>query len=131
MERFAGNNDPVKLSFVQFLVSGAMSCALMFVFETPRIPAINSAILPLLYSGVMSCGVAYTFQVVGQKYTESTVASLIMCTESVFGVLSAAVVLHEIPTGREIAGCCMMFAAILAAQSAQKLRLPRRHSRPA
>ena len=118
VERYAENHDPVKLSFVQFLVSGVISCLLMFVFETPRIPDINAAILPLLYSGVLSCGVAYTFQVIGQKYTESTLASLIMCTESVFGVLSAAVILKQIPTGREITGCVMMFTAIIAAQLA-------------
>ena len=121
VERYADDNDPIELSFVQFLVSGAISCVLMFIFETPRIPRINEAILPLLYSGVMSCGVAYTLQVVGQKYTESSLASLIMCAESVFGVLSAAVILHEIPTGREIAGCAMMLTAIVAAQMAGKL----------
>ena len=118
VERYAGDHDPVKLSFVQFLVSGAISCVLMFIFETPRTADINAAILPLLYSGVLSCGVAYTFQVVGQKYTESTLASLIMCTESVFGVLSAAVILKQIPAGREIVGCVMMFTAIIAAQLA-------------
>ncbi len=122
VDRFAGDNDPIMLSFVQFLVSGAISCALMFIFETPKISQINEAILPLLYSGVMSCGVAYTLQVVGQKHTESTLASLIMCTESVFGVLSAAVILHEIPTGREIAGCAMMLTAIVSAQMAGRVK---------
>ena len=77
---------------------------------------IGAAIVPLLYAGVMSCGIAYTFQIVGQKYTESTVASLLLCMESVFGALSGAVILGERLSGREILGCVVMFAAILLSQ---------------
>lgn len=116
VERFAPDVDGIKLSCVQFTVSGAISCALMLIFESPELPAIKSAIIPLLYSGVMSCGVAYTFQIVGQKYTEATVASLLMCMESVFGVLCGALILHETLSGREIAGCVIMFAAIVLSQ---------------
>lgn len=121
IEKYAPDADGIKLSCVQFAVSGVLSCICMFIFENPQIQAIKSAIIPLLYSGIMSCGIAYTFQIMGQKYTESTVASLIMCMESVFGVLSAAVVLHEMLSGREILGCCIMFAAILVSQVAEPL----------
>lgn len=123
VDRFSSDIDPIKLSFMQFLTSGTISSVLMFIFENPSISAINSAILPLLYSGLLSCGIAYTFQVIGQKHTEPTLASLIMCMESVFGVLSAAVILHQIPTFREISGCALMLAAIIAAQFSDKLNL--------
>ncbi len=116
IEKFAPDVDGIKLSCVQFAVSGTISCILMFIFEAPDINAITAAILPLLYSGIMSCGLAYTFQIVGQKYTKATVASLLMCMESVFGVLSGAIVLHEMLTGREIIGCVIMFAAIILSQ---------------
>jgi len=121
VERFAPDVDGVKLSCVQFAVSGAVSCVLMFIFETPQLQAIYAAIVPIVYAGVMSCGIAYTFQIIGQKYTEATIASLIMCTESVFGVLCSAVVLHEILSGREILGCSIMFAAILLSQVADMI----------
>lgn len=116
IEKFAPDLDGVKLSCTQFAVSGALSCILMFIFENPRVDAIMIALPALLYSGIMSCGLAYTFQIVGQKYTEATVASLIMCLESVFGVLAGAIILHEVLTGREILGCVIMFAAILLSQ---------------
>ncbi len=117
IERFEGGCDAVKLSFVQFLVSGGVTCVLMFIFDTPNINAINAAIIPLLYSGVLSCGVAYTLQIVGQKYTEATLASLLMCMESVFGVLCAAIVPPgERLTTNEIIGCVVMFAAIILSQ---------------
>ena len=116
VEKFAPDVDGIKLSCVQFAVSGVITCILMFIFETPQMSAILSIIVPLLYSGIMSCGLAYTFQIVGQKYTEATVASLIMCLESVFAVLAGALILHEMLTGREIAGCVIMFAAIVVSE---------------
>jgi len=121
IEKFAPDADGIKLSCVQFATSGTISCILMFIFETPRMSAILSAMVPLLYSGIMSCGFAYTFQIIGQKYTEATVASLIMCMESVFGVLGGAVLLHEVLSGREIAGCVIMFAAIILSQLSEAI----------
>lgn len=122
VEKAAEKNDAVKLSFVQFTVSGLITCILMFITETPTISAINSSILPLLYSGVMSCGLAYTFQVVGQKYADSTVASIIMCLESVFGVLCSAVILKQSLTTDEIIGCVIMFCAIILSQTGEALQ---------
>ena len=116
IEKFAQQIDGVKLSCMQFLVAGTMSCICMFVFENPSLPAIGNAIVPLLYAGVMSCGIAYTLQIVGQKYTESTIASLIMCMESVFAVLASALLLNEVMTTREVIGCVVMFVAIILSQ---------------
>lgn len=123
IEKFAAEADAVKLSFTQFTVSGILTCIIMFITETPTIPAIHQSILPLLYSGVMSCGLAYTFQIVGQKYTESTVASIIMCLESVFGVLCSAVMLQKMLTPNEIIGCVIMFIAIIISQFSDKIEM--------
>lgn len=116
IEKFAPDVDGVKLSCMQFLVAGVMSCICMFVFESPSLTAIGNAIIPLLYAGVMSCGIAYTLQIVGQKFTESTIASLIMCMESVFAVLASALLLNEVLTTREVIGCVIMFVAIILSQ---------------
>lgn len=116
IDKFASEAESVTLSAMQFLVVTLISSVFMFIFERPSVSDIRGAILPLLYSGVLSSGVAYTLQIVGQKRTEPTVASLIMCTESVFGVLSAMVVLKEFPTVRETAGIVLMLIAIVGAQ---------------
>lgn len=121
IEKFAADTDGVKLSFTQFTVSGIITCIIMFITEAPSISAINQSILPLLYSGVMSCGLAYTFQIIGQKHTESTVASIIMCLESVFGVLCSAVMLQKMLTANEIIGCVIMFVAILISQFGDRI----------
>ncbi len=118
IEKFAPGVDGVMLSCVQFFVGGGISCALMFIFETPQIAAIKAAIIPILYAGILSCGLAYTFQIIGQKYTEATVASIVLSMESVFGALAGAILLHELLTGREIFGCVIMFIAIILSQLA-------------
>ena len=116
IEKFAPDVDGVKLSCMQFIVAGTMSCICMFIFETPDLASIGNAIVPLLYAGIMSCGIAYTLQIVGQKFTESTIASLIMCMESVFAVLASAILLSEVMTTREVVGCVVMFVAIILSQ---------------
>ena len=123
IEKFASDTDAVKLAFTQFTVSGIITCIIMFITEQPSVDGINSSILPLLYSGIMSCGLAYTFQIIGQKYTESTIASLIMCLESVFGVICGAVILNEQLTSREIIGCIIMFAAIILSQFSETINM--------
>ena len=116
VEKFAREVDGTLLSCLQFFVGGGISLIMMFIFETPVISDILAAGKPLLYSGIMSCGIAYTLQIIGQKYTEATIASLLMCMESVFAVLSSAIVLDEYLTRREIIGCTIMFVAIIISQ---------------
>lgn len=120
IERFAPECDGIKLSCVQFFTCGLISLVLMLIFEHPDAAQIKAGLLPILYSGIMSCGFAYTMQVVGQKYCEATIASLLMCMESVFATISAAIYLHETLSGREIAGCAIMFAAIIISQLSEK-----------
>lgn len=122
IEKFAPNYDGIKLSCVQFFVSGLISFVLMFIFETPKLSAIKSACIPILYSGILSCGVAYTLQIVGQKYCEATIASILMSLESVFAALSEAafaalfMIGGKVLTLREVLGCVIMFIAILISQ---------------
>ena len=113
----------VQLSLMQFIVAAVVSIVAMFIFEKPDITNIKAAAPSLLYSGVMSCGIAYTLQVVCQKYTNPVVASLIMCLESVFAVIAAAVILHEGMSVKEAAGCLVMFLAIILSQFPEYLSL--------
>lgn len=72
--------------------------------------------IPILYAGIMSCGGAFTFQVIGQKYTEPTLASMLLCLESVFSVIFSFIILKERMTVIEYIGCAVMFTAIIIAQ---------------
>lgn len=98
------------------LYNRSLSAIPMFLFETPRLSDIFAAAVPVLYAGVLSSGVAYTLQIVAQKDADPTVASLILSLESVFSVLGGWVILGQKLSIREIAGCILMFSAIILAQ---------------
>lgn len=108
--------DSVKMAWVQFASAFFFSGMLTVLFEHPDAAAIWDARLPILYCGVLSSGVAYTLQIVGQKYTDPTIGTLIMSLESVFAVLFGWLVLGEVMTGREGLGCILVFAAIILSQ---------------
>ena len=116
VDHFAARLDGTKLSCIQFLTSGILGLIGMAIFESPDI----NAILPILYAGVLSCGLGYTFQVIAQKYAEPTVASLLMSLESVFAVISGAILLHETMSMRELTGCAVIFAAVIISQLPEK-----------
>ena len=108
--------DGIRLSCVQFITSGILSLIAMFIFEKPEIHGILSAWLPILYGGALSVGVGYTLQILGPRDTPPDLASLLMSFESVFAVVFGIIILKQVPTGREIFGCVLMFIAIVAAQ---------------
>lgn len=120
IDRFAPKCDGVKLSCIQFLVCGVICTAVAFMTETPVWSDIWAARLPIGYAGIMSCGVAYTLQIIGQKNMNPTVASLILCLESVVAVLAGWLILQQALSGRELIGCVIMFAAIILAQLPEK-----------
>ena len=122
VDHFSAKVDGVKLSCLQFGVMFILSAIFMFMTETPNMADIKAAWLPICYAGIMSCGVGYTLQIVGQKYTEPTVASLLMSLESVFAVIAGIILLKEAPSAKEWLGCASMFAAIIIAQIPQKPR---------
>ncbi len=119
-EKYGTAADPIKLSCMQFLVCGILSAVFAFAVEHPTAAAFTGAVIPILYCGIMSSGVAYTLQIVGQRYTQATVASLIMSLESVFSALAGWVILGEILSVREIIGCVLVFSAVVLAQLPSK-----------
>lgn len=116
IDHFSPKGDGVVMSCIQFFVCGIVSGIIMLFVETPSIENILAAAMPILYAGVLSSGVAYTLQIVGQKDMNPTVASLILCLESVVSALAGWLILHEALTVRELLGCVLMFVAIVLAQ---------------
>ncbi len=128
VDHFAPKVDGVKLSCLEFLVSGILSLFFMFSLEHPTMSGIFAAGIPILYAGVLSCGVAYTFQILGQRDSNPAIASLIMSLESTFSVLAGWILLHETLSCREAVGCIFMFVAILLAQLPERKKIDERKS---
>ena len=75
----------------------------------------------MLYLGVFSSMICFSLQNIGLKYVPSSLASLFLSFESVFGVLFSAIFLKEVLTAKMIIGCLLIFAAIILAENGNKL----------
>ena len=121
IDRFAPGADPIRMSAIQFATAVVICGAAAFLLEAPSWDEVASAAVPILYCGLMSGALGYTLQIIGQRYTDPTVASLLMSLESVFAAVGGALLLGERMRPRELAGCAVLFAAIVLVQ----LPLPR------
>ena len=101
---------------MQFVIAAVLSGVCAFAFEIVNVDAIIDCRIPILYTGLLEIGAAYTLQIFGQRTAPPVMATIIMSLESVFAVLSGAVFLHEVMSGREITGCIIMFIALLLVQ---------------
>ena len=120
IDRFSPVTDGVRLSCIQFFTAGIISLVPMFLFETPSVSAILSAAGPILYAGVLSSGAGYTLQIVGQKGADPAVASLLLSLESVFSAIFGFLLLHQVLSFKELAGCALIFIAIILSQLPEK-----------
>ncbi|MBQ9537781.1 MAG: DMT family transporter [Treponema sp.] len=122
--RYDKKEDPVLLTALQFLFT-----ALWAWLASPLItnPAVNrplelealakpATILSMLYLGVLSTMLAYLLQNVCLKYVPSSLGSLFMSLEAVFGVVFGILFLHEDVSPRMLLGFALIFAAILIAE---------------
>ena len=119
VDHFVEKTDGVALSCLQFLVAGIVSGILMLLAESDRLSfsVVFSATIPILYCGVLSSGIAYTLQIVGQKYSEPSVASLVMSLESLFAMIAACIFYRKLPTLCEGVGCVLMMVAIFIVET--------------
>ena len=115
VDHYAPQVDGLTLARDEFLITGALSMIIAVFTEEIRMDGILEAAFPIIYSGILSGAVGYSLQIIGQRDVNPTVASLVMCLEAVFAVLTGAIMLGERMTGREIAGCVLMFCAVILA----------------
>lgn len=125
VDRSAGDLDCLRLNCVQCLVC-VVGSGLGAMTEDFSWAAIGACWLPIAYAGVLSLGVAYSLQIVGQKYLEPTVASLLMSLESVFALLGGWLILKERMTWWELLGCGLMLGAVILSQLPDRKHSDRR-----
>ena len=108
--------NSIKLSAIEFVIAGVLSFIIMIITEGIDLNAIYHALPAILYAAIFSGCIAFTLQIIGQKYTEPTLASMIMSLENVVALISGVIILHEQLTARTIIGCSLIFIAIIFAQ---------------
>lgn len=123
IDRHAGSMNAILLSATQFGVVAILALPCMLLTEKLVAADILSCWVSILYAGVFSGAGGYTLQMIGQKYTQPTLASLLMCLESVFAAIGGWILLGEGLSGRELIGCTLMLSASIIAQLPEKKRV--------
>ena len=96
--------DPLKLSLIQYFVSGVLSFFIAIAIEVITWQMIVDTAIPLIYAGIMSIGVGYTLQVVAQQHAKSSHAAIILGLEGAFAVLGGWLILDENLSTRGLIG---------------------------
>lgn len=122
IDRVASRVDPVRMSQIQFLVAAGIFALLSAFTESFTLADVRNCLVPILYAGLLSGAVGYTLQIVAQRDIEPTIASLIMCLESVFAVVAGWLLLGERMSARELLGCVAMLGGIALAQLSSRPR---------
>ncbi|MCH5190907.1 MAG: DMT family transporter [Oscillospiraceae bacterium] len=116
VDKFVNSVSPLKFSMMQFFFCGILSMIFALLTEDIQLSAIGSAGIPILYGGLMSVGIAYTCQILAQKNADPTFAAVVFSTESVFGAIGGAIILHEFMSRRGYLGCALIFIGIILSQ---------------
>ena len=113
---FVEKGNDILISVLQMFVCGFLGLAISLIAEQPALTAVWECMPILLYSTFVPTAMGYTLQIVGQKYTSSSTAALIMSLEAVFAAIFGALFLREMMSFREIAGSAIILAATILGQ---------------
>lgn len=113
---FVDRDNALLISQAQFFFCGAAGLVIALIAEQPTLAAVLAGVPVLLYQTFVPTAGGYTLQVVGQKYTDSSTAALIMSLEAVFAMIFGWLFLHEVMSMREMAGAAIIFAATILGQ---------------
>lgn len=124
-DRFAATISALKLCTVQFFSAAVFNFICALVWETVTLENLLHGLWPVAYCGLLSTALGYTLQTIGQKRCRPAFAALILSLESVFCVISGALLLGERMSARGYIGCALMLLAVVLAQAGAFLRPPK------
>ena len=116
---YNATEDAVLLTVLQLVFAALFSWILAPIMDGSfPVEAFESSktIGSMLYLGLFSTMIAFFLQNICQKYTPTTIASLFLSFESVFGVIFSCIFLKEVLTARMITGCVLIFSAIILSE---------------
>jgi drug/metabolite transporter (DMT)-like permease len=114
---FVAEGDPLKISAAQFgFASLFFIIATLLLEDPPAYNLLRQAFPFAFFAGLVASGIGFTLQIIAQRYTAPTVAALILGMESVFAALAGYFFLSEKLSTGELAGCVLIFCAIISTQ---------------
>lgn len=131
MGKYAGGKDVMALTFWQFAVTGVASLVAGAATEPAPDPAVllaPSMLAQVAYLTFFVAFLACLMQNVGQTHVPPAQASLILCLESVFGVLFSVIFYGETLTPRVLLGFVVIFIAIVSSEvlATKEFKWPKR-----
>jgi len=121
-DQYAGHISALKLCTVQFFVVSILNAVPALLFESVSPDHLLRGLWAVVYCGLFSTAMGYTFQTIGQKHCRPAYAALILSLESVFGVISGALLLGETMALRGYLGCVFMMVAVVLAQAGSLIK---------
>ena len=122
IDTLASDCPSLKFSLLQFVFCGIFNLIAAPFFDGALVlspEVFTHALIPILYCGIFSVGVAYTCQVIGQRGTEPELASIILCTESIFAAIGEPIIDKKASPLSLVGymGCALIFVGILLSQT--------------
>lgn len=114
--KYGRGKDPVLITVLQFGFCALFAWVATFVLEGPRIQWHPQATGGVLYLALACTALALLLQNVGQKYADPASASILMSTESIFGVLFSVIFMGETLTQRLVLGFFLIFLSVLISE---------------
>lgn len=122
IDRYTTDHDPVTMTVIQMVMAAVLSWIIAPLLEGPfNYQVIDSGMMiSLLYLGIFSTMIGFLLQNVGQKYLTPNTSSILLSFESVFGLVFSVIFLGDPLTIKLIAGCTLMFAAVILSEYKKK-----------
>lgn len=118
IDRYTEDHSPVRLTTLQMVTCAALGWAMAPVMDGKLdLGVFNSSLmLGLLYLGIFSTMIGFLLQNVGQKHLTPNTSSILLSFESVFGLIFSVIFLGDPVTPKLLAGCALMFAAVILSE---------------
>jgi drug/metabolite transporter (DMT)-like permease len=121
----------VALVQLQLTVCAVLALACSFPIERPELFPGWEATGAVLWTGIMGGVVAYMLMALGQRYTQPTLAGILMSLEAVFALISSMIIGYDSLTTRTVMGFILVFAGTTVARVGSGKKTPELAAEPA
>lgn len=112
---FASDKDPAVITTIQLLTCTVIFLIMMLIENQPIVYN-TKGILSVTYLGLVGTMLCFLMQTIGQKYTSTTHAAIIISLESIIGSIFGVLFLRETYSFTAIIGFAVIFISVLIAE---------------
>jgi len=112
-EQYVKRADPINMAIVQIAMAGIVTIAISMIREPIRLNLGVMNWAAILFGVVFCTAGAFVVQNIAQKYTSSTHAAVILCTESVFAGIFSLLFWQESLTLRALFGFILIWIGVM------------------